>query len=102
LLTLNDEFTTSIVVGRCRQSSVGSLRWLIRFDTSLEPDITIAVRLDVNNEGILDYYIIPRIAELNASVRFAPDNPLSLEVYRFDDLEYFVSLGKRRMIEEVA
>ena len=46
LLTVNDEFTTSIVIVRCRTTPAGSLRWQIRFDVGLWPDITVAVRMD--------------------------------------------------------
>jgi hypothetical protein len=44
LLTINGEFSASIVIVRCRETDAGSLRWHVRFDTSLSPDITIAVR----------------------------------------------------------
>jgi hypothetical protein len=45
LLIVNDEFTASIVVVRCRTTPAGSLRWQIRFDVGLWPDITVAVRM---------------------------------------------------------
>ena len=51
LLTINQEFTASIVVVRCRTTPAGSLRWLIHFDTGLWPDITVAVRMDQPNQG---------------------------------------------------
>ena len=41
LLRVNDEFTCSLSVGRCRELRDGEYRWLLRFDTSLAPDITI-------------------------------------------------------------
>lgn len=62
--------------------------WIVQFDTLLQPDITIAARLRPGNEGVLDYYIIPRIAEIGSSIRLAHHNPLSLEVFRFDDLSF--------------
>jgi len=49
LLTIKGEFTTSVVVARCRQIASGGLRWRIRFDTGFAPDFTIAIHLDRSN-----------------------------------------------------
>src|SRR3546814_17471006 len=61
LLSVNREFTASIVISRCRETWGGALRWHIRFDTSLSPDITVAVRMDELNRQPIDYYLLPRI-----------------------------------------
>jgi hypothetical protein len=61
VLTVNDEFTTSIVIARCRQRESGAFRWLIRFDTGLKPDLTVAVRMDSENQRPLDYYLLPSL-----------------------------------------
>jgi hypothetical protein len=37
------------------------LRWRIRLDTGLVPDITIAVRMDETNDDPRDYYLLPSI-----------------------------------------
>jgi hypothetical protein len=102
LLTINDEFTASLVLARCREVGAGSLRWLFRLDTSLSPDITIAARLERGNEAILDYYLLPSIDALAESIRLAPENGLLLDVYRFEDLSVFYGLAHRRVVEEVA
>lgn len=47
LLTVNGEFTVSLVLARCQLLDNGRRRWKVRFDTSLAPDITVAVRLSV-------------------------------------------------------
>ncbi|OFZ88113.1 MAG: serine recombinase, partial [Betaproteobacteria bacterium RIFCSPLOWO2_02_FULL_62_79] len=46
LLRVNDEFSTSLVLARCQPHDSGRNHWKVRFDTSLAPDITVAVRLD--------------------------------------------------------
>jgi DNA invertase Pin-like site-specific DNA recombinase len=61
LLTVNDEFTASIVISRCVQLLSGALRWNIRLDTGLRPDITVAIRMDATNQTALDYYLLPRL-----------------------------------------
>ncbi len=49
LVTINDEFTASIVIARCQETPAGGLRWKIRLDQGLRPDITIAVRMQPGN-----------------------------------------------------
>jgi hypothetical protein len=51
LLTVNREFTVSLVLARCQLLDNGRRRWKVRFDTSLAPDITVAVRLDESNQA---------------------------------------------------
>jgi hypothetical protein len=102
LLTVNGEFTASLILARCRELGAGNLRWLLRLDTSLAPDITIAARLQPGNQTILDYYIFPSIDQLAEHLRLASDNGLLLDVYRFENLTFFFQLAHRRRIEEAA
>jgi DNA invertase Pin-like site-specific DNA recombinase len=102
LLTINDEFTASIVVVRCRSTPAGSLRWLIRFDAGLWPDITVAVRMDQANREALDYYLLPRIDMTAPRLRLAENNGVSLDAYRFDTLDAFFGLAARTDLLEVA
>jgi hypothetical protein len=102
LLTVNDEFTTSIVVVRCRTTPAGSLRWQIRFDVGLWPDITVAVRMDEPNQSALDYYLLPRIDMTAPRLRLAEDNGILLDAYRFESLEALFGLAARAELLEVA
>ena len=52
LLHINDEFTASLVIARCHQTATGGLRWKIRLDQGLRPDITIAVRMHPDNATV--------------------------------------------------
>jgi hypothetical protein len=102
LLTVNDEFTASLVIARCRQTLSGAFRWLIRFDTGLAPDITVALRMDAENTNVLDYYLLPHLDLTFAKLLLAEDNPVSLDTYRFDTLEFFFGMAKRSRIPEAA
>jgi DNA invertase Pin-like site-specific DNA recombinase len=102
LLTINGEFTASIVVVRCLTTPAGSLRWQIRFDVGLWPDITVAVRMDQPNRAPLDYYLLPRIDMTAPRIRLAEDNGVSLDSYRFDSLEVLYGLSARTDLMEVA
>jgi hypothetical protein len=102
LLTINDEFTVSVVIVRARRTSGGNLRWLLKFDTGLRPDITVAVRMDTANRRPFDYYLFPQIDRLSAEVRMSEDNGLMLDAYRFCDLGALFRLGERARVWEAA
>jgi DNA invertase Pin-like site-specific DNA recombinase len=102
LLRLNDEFTVSIVIARCIETLIGSARWQIRLDTSLLPDITVAVRMNRSNTQILDYYLLPRLDMTVPRLRLAEANGVFLDCYRFESLDYLFELGARIHLQEVA
>src|SRR5690606_7874259 len=58
---INGEFSVSVVIARCFETPTGLLRWKLRFDTSLAPDITVVVRMDRANRAPFDYYLFPRL-----------------------------------------
>jgi len=95
---INRQFTVSLVLARCRETLSGGNRWLIRLEASLLPDVTIAVRLKPGNADVLDFYLLPSLDRLSEKLSLANDNPLSLDVYRFDNLEFFMSLGRRQQL----
>ena len=98
LLLVNGEFTASIVIARCRQTEAGHLRWLIRLEQKLAPDITIVVRMNPSNETALDYYLFPRLALDQWQLRLDEFNGAALDTYRFDTLDYFWFLAKRARV----
>jgi hypothetical protein len=102
LLTVNGEFTASVVIVRCRETPAGSLRWHIRFDTGLWPDITVAVRMDQPNRNAIDYYLLPRLDMTLPRLRLAECNGMSLDCYRFEELATLFDLAARADVEEAA
>lgn len=96
LLHINDEFTASLVIVRCQRTPAGSLRWKVRLDQGLRPDITIAARMGSDNETVRDYYLLPWIdLGAAANLKLAPDNHVGLDAYRFEDLDGFIDLTRR-------
>jgi len=95
LLTINREFTASITIARCFQTEAGSLRWKLRLDTPLKPNLTVAVRMDRSNSKPLDYYLLPRLDMRDAVLRLTEYNGLSLDAYRFDSLAPFFQMAAR-------
>jgi DNA invertase Pin-like site-specific DNA recombinase len=102
ILAVNSEFTVSIVIARCRETAAGSLRWHIRLDTGLRPDVTVAVRMDRPNLAPLDYYILPRLDMIGSHIHLAQYNAIFLDAYRFDTLDPLYAMGARTALLQVA
>ena len=85
-----------------KQTPAGSLRWKIRLDTGLAPDITVALRMDETNEAPLDYYLLPLLEMTTDRIRLAEENGLMLDAFRFDSLEFFFAMAERVRITEIA
>ena len=102
LLTVNREFTISLVLARCQLLDNGRRRWKVRFDTSLAPDITVAVRLDDSNQTALDYFLLPRLDFGRPCIYLVDHNGAEFECYRFDSLDYLYGMARRIRIRRVA
>jgi DNA invertase Pin-like site-specific DNA recombinase len=102
LLAVNDEFTASLCLVRCQETGAGSYRWQVRFDAGLRPDITLAIRMNQTNSGILDYYLLPRFEMETSKVRLAENNGVALDAYRFDTLDMLFELAARSQLLEVS
>ena len=98
LLNVNDYFTASIVICRCKQLPNDSLRWKVRFDTSLFPDITIAVRMSADNKNVLDYYLLPALDFRDPKLLLSEQNKGILDSYRFPDLSQLFEMARRNSI----
>ena len=102
LLIVNDEFTASLVIGRSFHTPGGALRWKIRLESGLRPDITVALRMDATNREVLDYYLLPHLDIAVPKLRLREENGFSLDAYRFDSLESFLHLAARTRIRMAA
>lgn len=102
LLVLEHELSVSIVLSRCLRSQGPGRRWLLRFEPTLRPDLTIAVRMNEANDAIKDYYLFPAIDLVESQTRLAECNHASLDAYRFDSLEFFFHMAERINVEEAA
>lgn len=102
LLRINYEFSISLVLARCQITESGSYYWKVRFDTSLAPDITVAVRLDSSNQSALDYYLLPRLDFARPGIRLAEHNPVEFESYRFGSLDYLYGMTEHTRLRRTA
>lgn len=81
LLIVNEEFSVSAVIARCRETTGGRLRWRVRMERSLLPDVTIAVRMDGSNIAARDYLILPTLYMDEHVLRLQEHNGISLDAY---------------------
>lgn len=102
LLTVNGEFTASIVIARCMTTLAGSLRWKVRFDTGLRPDITVVLRMGPENQEPCDYYLFPWIDLGRSRIRLSEENGAFLDGYRFASLDAFFYMTARTSIRAAA
>ena len=103
LLEINEEFSASIIISRCQATVAGALRWKVRFDGGLRPDITIVARMAEDNIDIRDYYLLPWLdVGATPNLRLARENGILLDAYRFDTLDAFLDLTRRAPLKAAA
>lgn len=102
LLDVNHEFSVSLALARCQVGENGRHRWKVRFDTSLLPDITVAVRLAPGNQKPLDYYLLPRLHFALPRISLAEQNAVELDSYRFDTLDYLYGMAAQIRLRRAA
>jgi DNA invertase Pin-like site-specific DNA recombinase len=102
ILVINEEFTASIVIARCTQTASGASRWLIKLDTGLRPDITVAIRMKPDNVEIQDYFLFPSGDMALPRVKLADENGVYLDVFRADTIDRFLHLTARVDVRRAA
>lgn len=102
LLTVNGEFSVSVVVVRCTETKAGFMRWRVCLDRGLLPDVTVAVRMDRSNISARDYLILPSFDMDRTVLRVGEHNEISLDAYLFDSLDPLFEMAERVPLSEVA
>lgn len=102
IVTVNGEFALSLLIVRCIRTQGGALRWRVRFDTGLLPDISVVIRMDELNRKPFDYFLFPLLDIGTGKLRLAEENGLALDGYRFDSLDPLYALAERKPLREVA
>jgi hypothetical protein len=95
LLTINDKFSVAYILVRCRETKHRGLRWQFRIDDSHHADITVAARMAVGNDTVLDYYLFPRGDLVGEDLDLAIKNTFLLDVYRFENLSFLKDLARQ-------
>ncbi len=98
LLLINNEYSASMVLSRCKPTAAGSLRWRINMTNRVMPDITILARMDSANSMISDFYLLPMMDISESKLLLCETNGVYLDTYQFNDLEYFTKLAAREKL----
>ena len=102
LVTVNEEWTVSVVIARSFRQESGATRWKVRFDMQLKPDVTVAVRMNETNESARDYYLIPRLDMATWPRHLGFENSPFIDGYRFENLDILGRLAARIRLKEAA
>ncbi|MCA3013834.1 MAG: recombinase family protein [Myxococcaceae bacterium] len=94
LITVNGMLVISVVIARCQTTLTDAMRWTVRLEEGLQPDLTIAVRMDAPNRAPLDYYVLPSLDVTSTRLRIKEDNGIFLDGYRFDSLDYVYGMAQ--------
>jgi len=62
----------------------------------------VAIRLNAENTDPMDYYLLPAMDLKCGRLKFAEENNMALDAYRFSTLDYFLGMAERIRIEEGA
>ena len=62
----------------------------------------MAVRLDEANQAAVDYYLLPRLDMGLPRISLVEHNPVELESYRFETLDYLYAMAERTRVRWAA
>jgi len=101
ILTINSEFTVSIMIARCRRwMRAPSRHWFISAGVRAKADIAIVVRMDSENREPRDYYLLPRMDGGGKRLTLREENGAYWDNYRFNSLEFFFGMVRRAKAPE--
>lgn len=102
LITINSEFTLGVALAPYSTNINDRPRWQIRFSRKTRPDITVAVRMDDENNAPLDYYLCPKSTFLQPAIKLAAQNGCAIDTFRISNLDHFFKLVERLPIREIS
>ena len=99
LLYINEEMAISLVLARCQTNAAGNFYWRIVFSPKRQvADLTVAIRLNPQNDAALDYYLLPQLDLANQEIRVNNKTSEAFECFRFDDLGVLHQMTGRRSV----
>ena len=98
-LTVNGELTVQIIVAPNRGNARGYYQWRVHMP-SVPPDIVVLVRMDFDNAGVHDYYLLPSMDKHASRLPRMERNGRALDVYRTRTLDPLYALTARAPLSE--
>lgn len=99
---INGEVKLSLILCRCKRLQSGSARWHVRLERACEPDFTIVARLSTDNLTIRDYYLFSRFDIELLDTNIQDSNNTFMEMFRYDNIDWFYEIFARTQIREIA
>jgi len=62
----------------------------------------VAIRLDPDNQGLMDYYLLPKLDFGQPKIQLAEQNAIEFDSYRFETLDYLYGMAGRTRIRRAA
>jgi DNA invertase Pin-like site-specific DNA recombinase len=100
ILLVNQELRVWIIFIRHNVTPFGTPSWLIHRRVRVKPDIVMAVRMDRNNAGIQDYYLLPGMENPRMRMCLGEHNGVYLDAYRFPTPDFLVGMAARVKLSE--
>jgi hypothetical protein len=97
IVTVNKSLTISVYIARCFRIPRGALRWYVRRHITRDADMILFIRMDQNNTGILDYYLMPSEKIVDGRISFWERSRAKLERYRSCDVTGLIAPIKTRL-----
>lgn len=98
VLRVNDEFTVSIAMARCRNTPYGYPHWLAAPEQCIAPDVKVAIRMSPDNQTILDYLIAPANEIGGKPLNLVLNKRLAFNTFFFRSLDPLFALAERAAI----
>jgi hypothetical protein len=83
VLKVNNTLTISIYLARCQHNAGGVTRWNVRRHISGDSDLLLVLRMNDDNLGILDYFLLPPTQVVGGKISLWKRNRDSLAAFRF-------------------
>lgn len=99
-LNVCNETSISILMSKCTPTKAGSMRWQVNSMQSSASDLTVIVRMGKENKEPADYFVIPALEQFSLNFKLKANNPRSLDLYRFSQLDRLTHLFKRTTVTE--
>jgi DNA invertase Pin-like site-specific DNA recombinase len=96
-LMINEVLTISIRMALSHHR-YKAYEWTIDFAGAKPADVSIVVRLGIDNETVLDYYVFPLTELIGKKIRMTNYRQPAIDTYRFDHLDFFFELCKKTTI----
>jgi DNA invertase Pin-like site-specific DNA recombinase len=98
ILKVNGDFAARLIVCQCSTDRERRRRWWVPRAAAMNCDLTIVARMNTDNTCFLDYYVFPKRPCLPKLPYLRRVNSLSLDVYRFENLDQVYQAFRRKQV----